>query len=90
MAGGLTVVHVTFDWDGFKGYAEHCRVGTYQVKQHEEGTEVRVKAGKLGYVAVYDREKPEQKASLESIVHFCKISGFILVEESISDELFHI
>jgi len=83
------MVSITHDWDGFEGYACNCRVGTFQVKHVVDGSEVRVKAGRLGYIAVYDTAVQEEAVFLERILKFCKLNGFIEVEGSISDELFH-
>ena len=83
------MVSITHDWEGFEGYASNCRVGTYQVKDVVDGKEVRVKAGKLGFVAVYDIVDQDEAAFLQRILKFCKLNGFIEVEGSISDELFH-
>ncbi len=80
---------ITFDWDGFRGYAENCHVGTYQVKQVVEGTEVRVRAGKLGFVGVYNLDVAEQRRAYELILQFCVLQQFISVERSVDDSQFH-
>ena len=81
------MVSITEDWLGFEGYAQHCRVGTYQIKAVVDGVEVRVKAGKLGFIGVY---ADQDHVDLKRIVKFCRSRGFIRVEQSIADELFHV
>ena len=81
------MVYVTEDWSAFKSYAENCRVGTYQIKEVVEGVEIRVRAGRLGYIATYsDKENPDFK----NVKKFCETSGFIKIELTISDEVFHV
>lgn len=81
------MVYITEDWSGFEAYAECCRVGTFQLKQVVDGVEVRVKTGRLGYIAVYQNEDDER---LKRILKFCRTQGFVRVESTLPDELFHI
>ena len=81
------MVYVTEDWDGFKAYAENCRVGTFQIKDVVEGVEFRVRAGRLGYIGIFTEEDDE---NLKLMLKFCRVQGFIRVETTLSDELFHI
>lgn len=80
------MVSVTYDWNGFKAYSENCRVGTYQIKQVENGFQIRVQTGRLGFVENFKNEEDEK---LHGIVKFCKLHGFILVDHSVPDEQFH-
>ena len=80
---------VTFDWEAFKAYAENCHVGTFQVKQVMEGTEIRVRAGRLGYVGVFNLDDPYQRQAYERIRRFCTLQQYVPVEKSVDDDLFH-
>jgi len=80
------MVAVTYDWDSFKAYAEHCRVGTYSIHDEiGENKEIRVKAGKLGFKSVLNPQSEWYKEILE----WCRVQGYIKIEEAVSDELFH-
>jgi len=79
------MVLVTHDWERFKEYAEHCRVGSYSKHEVMDGVEIRVMCGRFGYIGVYNKEN----TGLAKAIRFCNLQGFIEVEESISDEMFH-
>jgi len=81
------MVYVTEDFNAFQNYAENCRVGTYQIKQVVDGLEIRVRAGRLGYIAVYESD---QDSTLKRIRRFCETQGFVKIEQTISDEVFHV
>jgi len=83
------MVNVTHDWGAFTKYSEHCRVGTYSVQDHQKGKEIRVSAGRLGYIAILDEANETQKQIMDEILNWCEIQGFIRIEGTITDELFH-
>ena len=77
------------DWTAFESYAENCRVGTYQIKEHVDGVEIRVRAGRLGYVCVFKLADETQRQHHNRIVKFCQTQGFVKVEYTLQDEVFH-
>jgi len=83
------MVYLTSDWDAFEGYARNCRVGTYQIRDHVDGKELRVKAGRLGYIDVFELTDEVEHKAYDQILEFCRIQGFIQVFGSIDDEVFH-
>ena len=92
------MVFLTFDWEGFKAYAQNCRLGTWQVKETLEGLEVRVRAGRLGFkahlVGALDSGEPkfadaQTEKLYNEIIEFCKLQGFTNVVGSIPDDQFH-
>ena len=83
------MVRVTSDWKGFKNYSEHCKLGVFQVRTTEEGTLVKVAAGRLGFEKVFTNlEEPEESELYQTIMAFCDHRGFVKINYSISDELF--
>lgn len=54
------MVLLTSDWGAFTGYAEGIRVGTYQTIETETGFEVRIRAGRLGYIKQFGAEVTEE------------------------------
>lgn len=86
------MVFVTHKWNSFKGYAENCRVGTFQLKETVDGHEVRVRAGRLGLIKEFklkSQGEHESEELLQEILTFCSVQGFIEVTGSLSDEVFH-
>ena len=83
------MVYVTEDWPAFEGYVENCRVGTFQVKDNVDGVEIRVKAGRLGYIHVFQLNDEPQRQQYDRIQKFCKTQGFVKVEYALNDEIFH-
>ena len=79
------MVNLVTEWRDLEEYAKRCRYGCYQVRDAVDGIEVRVLAGKLGYIKTYrDQEDPE----LKRIVEFCEAEGFIKIRGAIPDEQF--
>jgi len=64
--------------------AEHIRRGVYQVIEEPKSVEVRIRAGRYGFIGSYEREKPE----LQAVLKFCEIKGFIKIRGIIRDEAF--
>ena len=92
------MVFLTFDWEGFKAYAQNCRLGTWQVKETLEGLEIRVRAGKLGFKTqlqgTIEENEPKfadvkDERTYNEIVEFCRLQGFTNVVGSIPDDQFH-
>lgn len=80
------MVFVTEELDKFKQYAEMCRIGTYSERPVENGTEVRVMAGRFGYRANFTEE---QNAKRQELVKWCRIQGFIEIVDVMDNEMFH-
>ena len=87
------MVFLTSDWKNCKGYFENCRVGTFQLRETVDGHELRIRAGRLGFIREFKLEsegKHEKEEFLQEIMTFCGIQGFVEVTGSMSDELFHL
>lgn len=87
------MVMITENWQAFREYAEKCRLGTYQMKDVPEGKEIRVRAGRLGIIKVFDpddKRSESQQQTFQEMVSFCMTQGFILITETLPDELFHV
>jgi len=87
------LVFLTSDWKNCKGYFENCRVGTFQLRETVDGHEIRVRAGRLGFVKEFElkgENEHEDEGRFQEIITFCEIQGFVKVTGSISDELFHL
>lgn len=87
------MVRITNDWDSFKEYAERCRLGAFQIKHTEKGLEIRVHAGRLGYVGVFPegwQENETQKKAHEAMLDFLKARDYVQIVDTVSDELFFI
>jgi hypothetical protein len=78
------LVYVVEDWETIEEYADH-KQGYYQVLSRDEGVEVRVKVGKLGFEKVFT--DPKDKL-LERIMKFLGSPEYIEVEKNIWDENF--
>ena len=82
------MVWIVDDWEDFEAKAGGGRgLGTYQVRDTADGKEVRVRCGKLGYIhkCVTDEEKTYQRI-LEWVAH----EGYLLIKETVPDEVFHL
>jgi len=84
-------IPVTYDWEKFRSYAERCHIGSYQLIETEdnEHKEIRVHAGKFGFIAIYEKSNPTDIQRLSEIMRFCQFQGFIQVDETISEENFY-
>lgn len=84
-------IPVTYDWEKFKQYAEHCHIGSYQIldtsdNQHRE---IRVRAGKFGFIAVFEKDNPTDQQQINEIKEFCQFEGFLEVDETVNEEEFY-
>lgn len=87
------MVFLTHDWKNCKAYFENCRLGTYQLRETVDGHELRIRAGRLGFVKEFNLKgqgEHENEEFLQEITTFCEVQGFVEVTGSISDELFHL
>lgn len=84
-------IPVTYDWEKFKQYAEHCHVGSYQIADtsDNEHKEVRVHAGKFGFIGVYEKTEPSDQQQISEIIKFCQFEGFLQIDETVSEEDFY-
>jgi len=72
-------------WEDLEDYAERCRYGVYQVNEVLDGTEIRVVAGRFGYIGRFNDDKDQLQ---KHILRFCQAMNFIKVSNTIPDELF--
>lgn len=79
------MVKVTLDWEAFKEYAEHCRVGAFQITELTGGYEIRVHVGQFAYKGTF---KTVTEGEALAILTFCNDHGYIKVEETVTDDLF--
>ena len=84
-------IPVTYDWDKFRSYAERCHIGSYQILEtpDNEHKEIRVHAGRFGFIASYEKTDPDQLKELTEIVQFCQFNGFLQIDETVSEEDFY-
>ena len=62
------------------------KIGPYQPRKSDEGSEIKVCVGKFGYAKEFkEPEDPE----LIKILAFCQAEGFIKVQGSVSNDLFY-
>lgn len=79
------MVNLVSEWRDLEEYAKRCRHGYYQIRDSLDGVEVRVLAGKLGYIKTYrDPKDPE----LRRITDFCESEGFIKICGIVPDDRF--
>jgi len=79
------MVELVERFQDFTEATEYCRLGVYQIRDLEDGVEVRIRAGRFGYIGIYDdRENPEFKA----VKNFCAAKCFIKIKGHIPDEMF--
>jgi len=79
------MVEIVEQWDDFEAVADRCRYGIYQIEKNVDGVEVRVMAGRFGYIGVF---RDEKDPLLERMLHYCKTRRFIKIRGSIRDEYF--
>jgi len=84
-------IPVTYDWLKFKQYAEHCHIGSYQIVEtpDNEHKEIRVHAGKFGFIGTYEKTNPSDNQQLIEITQFCQFNGFLQIDETVSEENFY-
>lgn len=84
-------IPVTYDWDKFRSYAERCHIGSYQIVEtpDNEHKEIRVHAGRFGFIGTFEKTNPADQQQLIEITKFCQFEGFIQVDETVSEEDFY-
>jgi len=78
------MVELVERFQDFIEIADHHRIGVYQVIEEPKSVEVRIRAGRYGYVGSYERENPE----LKTVLKYCEVKGFIKIRGIIRDEAF--
>ena len=78
------MVELVERFQDFIEVADHHRIGVYQVVEESGNIEVRIRAGRYGYIGCYESENPELKAVLK----YCETKGFIKIRGIIRDEQF--
>jgi len=79
------LVNIIDEWENFAKYA-HDKVGFYQILGADKNIEVRVAAGKAGFIKEFENAIDPL---LTKILEFCeKERSFLRVGETVRDELF--
>jgi len=79
------LVNIIDEWEDFAKYA-HDKVGFYQILGADKNVEVRVLAGKAGFIREF---KDARDPLLAIILEFCeKERSFLRVGETVRDEVF--
>jgi hypothetical protein len=78
-------VNIIDEWEDFAKYA-HEKVGFYQILGVDKNIEVRVLAGKAGFIREF---KDARDPQLAIILDFCdKERSFLRVGQAVRDEVF--
>jgi len=78
-------VNIIEEWEDFAKYV-HDKVGFYQILGVDKNVEVRVLAGKAGFIKEF---KDARDPLLAIILEFCeKERSFLRVGETVRDEVF--
>jgi hypothetical protein len=78
-------VNIIDEWEDFARYA-HDKVGFYQIRGADKNVEVRISAGKAGFIKEF---KDARDPLLAIILEFCeKERSFLRVGETVRDEVF--
>jgi hypothetical protein len=79
------LVNIIEEWEDFAKYA-HDKVGFYQILGVDKNIEIRILAGKAGFIKEF---KDATDALLASILEFCERErSYLRVGQAIRDELF--
>jgi len=79
------LVNVIDEWEVFARYA-HDKIGFYQILGADKNIEVRVSAGKAGFIKEF---KDARDPLLTIILEFCENErSFLRVGQAVRDELF--
>jgi len=79
------LVNVIDEWEVFARYA-HDKIGFYQILGADKNIEVRVSAGKAGFIKEFENAIDPL---LTKILEFCeKERSFLRVGETVRDEVF--
>jgi hypothetical protein len=78
-------VNIIDEWEAFARYA-HDKVGFYQILGADQNVEVRVLAGRAGFIKEF---KDARDPLLMTILEFCEHErSFLRVGETVRDEVF--
>ena len=79
------MVNIIDEWEDFAKYA-HDKVGFYQILGADKNIEVRVSAGKAGFIKEF---KDARDPLLMIILEFCENErSFLRVGQAVRDEVF--
>lgn len=79
------MVNIIEEWEAFVRYA-HDKVGFYQILGADQNIEVRVLAGRAGFIKEF---KDARDPLLMAILEFCEHErSFLRVGETVRDEVF--
>jgi len=78
------MVNLVKEWMGFKRAAGRCQ-GAYQVNDVTEGVEVRVLAGRFGFIGRFGNKNNEQ---FKAIIQHCDSNDYVEIQGSIPDQFF--
>ena len=78
------MVYIVEDWNAMKKYAED-KQGFYQVLAVEEGVQIRVTAGTLGFKLTFKHSKDQL---LQNIIKFCGLLNYIKVTKNVPADNF--
>jgi hypothetical protein len=79
------LVNIIDEWEDFAKYA-HDKVGFYQILGVDKNIEVRVLAGKAGFIREFESATDPL---LKKILEFCeKERSFLRVGQAVRDEVF--
>lgn len=78
------MVFVVEDWEALKEYAGD-KQGFYQILAVENGVQIRVSAGKIGFKKTFQNSKD---LLLERITKFCALLDYIKVTQNIPADKF--
>lgn len=92
-------LHEVETWAQFKHVADRCFIGRFHVKEHPEGVEIGVTAGRFCYRVQFPGqiersgevkfESAENKLFYDRILDYCRIHSFVHIIDSIPEDLFH-
>ena len=83
------MTHILESWEDFIEYSSFCRYGAYQIIHYGQNrVEVRVLAGKFGYVMEYDLNDPDLKTAYEQVIRYVQEHGFMKVASTVPEEQF--
>jgi hypothetical protein len=78
------MVNIVDDWNVFKEYTGE-KIGFYQTLQVDNGTEIRVLTGKIGFKKQFENK---DNAELAQIKEFCQNHRFIRIVYNIREDTF--
>ena len=87
------MVHILESWEEFEDYARNLKNGAYQIRKTADGEEIRVAAGRYGFIKEFKVKEDgefEDKELHNRILNFCKYQGFKKVIKEIPTEQFFV